>query len=132
MASEKLEMAEVFPVNAQTLYDAWLSSKEHSAFTGSKAEIRPQASTPFSAWDGYITGQTRELEPGRRILQTWRADEFRDKDEDSWLEVIFEDTPKGGRLNLRHWNIPEGLGEQYEEGWREYYFKPMQAYFSTR
>jgi activator of HSP90 ATPase len=132
MASEKLEMDEVFPVDARTLYNAWLTSEQHSAFTGSKAVIEPKAGTAYSAWDGYITGVTKELDTGKCIRQTWRADEFKDSDQDSWLEVTLEDTAKGCHMHLRHWNIPEGLSEQYEEGWREYYFKPMREYFGRK
>jgi activator of HSP90 ATPase len=126
---EKLEMEETFPANAESVYDAWLDSKTHSEFTGGKAVIKPKAGTRYSAWNEYITGEIKELEKGKRILQTWRADEFPQGAEDSMLEVKFEDTGKGCRLLLKHWNIPEGLKQQYKEGWEEYYFKPMKAYF---
>ena len=48
----------------------------------------------------------------------------------SWLEVLIEETDAGSHLTLVHTNIPEGQAKQYEQGWREYYFKPMLAYFS--
>jgi activator of HSP90 ATPase len=31
---------------------------------------------------------------------------------------------------LHHSDIPTGQGEEYRRGWEDYYFRPMQAYFS--
>jgi activator of HSP90 ATPase len=132
MSTEKLELETVLPVSAEDAYDAWLNSKEHSSFTGSKAVIKPKEGSEFRVWDNYITGQIKELEKGRRILQTWRTDEFPENAEDSVLEVMFDNTKKGCRLLLNHWNIPEGQGERYKEGWEEYYFKPMKEYFARK
>jgi len=45
------------------------------------------------------------------------------------LEVLLEAADGGTRITLRHSNLPvDGTG--YEQGWRDYYFTPMQAYFS--
>lgn len=114
------------------LYEGWLNSKVHSAFTGGQAKINPKIGFKYSAWDDYISGAIQELEPNKRILQTWRTTEFKPDDEDSMLEIILEDDSKGGtKLTLNHWNLPEGSKEGYTKGWKEFYFKPMKKYFST-
>jgi hypothetical protein len=61
----------------------------------------------FSAWDGYITGRTLELGPGRRILQAWRTSEFPEDAPDSKVEILLLPVPGGSRLNLIHTEIPE-------------------------
>lgn len=127
---ESLEVSTVLPVDAATLYAAWLSSSKHSAFTGGEAEISPKVGSKFTAWDGYISGVTVILEPDQRIVQSWRTTEFADHDPDSDLEIILEETEGGTRLLLRHTNIPAGQGKQYEKGWEEHYFVPMLEYFS--
>ena len=75
--TESFEIFIFFPgITAQQIYNAWLDSEAHSAFTGSPAQIDPQVGGQFTAWDGYIQGQTLETEPFRRILQAWRTTEF--------------------------------------------------------
>jgi uncharacterized protein YndB with AHSA1/START domain len=113
----------------QLLYDAWLDSDGHSKMTGSPAEVSANPGGQFKAWDGYIWGENLELEPGKRIVQSWRTSEFTNNEEDSQIEVLFEDNETGGtKITLRHTNLPEH-GAQYEQGWQESYFDPMKLYF---
>ncbi len=127
--SESLDLSVVLPVTPERLYKAWLDSKEHSAFTGSKAKIAATVGGKYSAWDGYITGETLELDPPRRIVQSWRTTEFPKDSPDSRLEVLFEAEGEGTRLHLIHTGIPDGQAKKYEGGWPEAYFDPMKEYF---
>jgi activator of HSP90 ATPase len=97
--------------------------------TESSAEIDPRIGGRHSSGDGYIWGENLELEPGVRIVQSWRTTDFDDSDPDSRLELTFEETDEGSLLTLRHTNIPSGQGESYHKGWEEYYFDPMEEYF---
>ncbi len=126
---DSIRVSATFPVTAKRLYEAWLDSKEHTDFTGGKADIVPAAGGVFTAWDGYIQGKTLELDPCRRILQAWRTSGFPPGSADSQLEVLFKEVEGGTEMTLVHTEIPEGQGQQYEEGWREFYFEPMTRYF---
>lgn len=117
------------PATPQQVYDAWLSSKEHSAMTGGVANVDPKVGGDFDAWDGYITGKTIELDPGRRILQTWRTSQFTEKDSDSIIEVLLESDGDGTLLTLIHSNVPDGQTSYEEVGWQQHYFEPMQKRF---
>lgn len=119
-----------FPVKPQELFKAWLSSEQHGAMTGSPADIEPRVGGAFSAWDGYITGTTLELEPGARIVQAWRTSEFPESAPDSKVEINLEAVKNGTRLTLTHSDIPAGQVESYETGWEESYFEPMRQYFA--
>ncbi len=127
---DALTVSAVLPASPQRIYNAWLSGEEHAAFTGSRAEVDPSIGGRFSAWDGYITGTTQELEPDRRIVQAWRAADFPEGSPDARLEVLLEPDEQGTRITLVHTNLPEGQGPSYEEGWLDYYFKPMAGYFT--
>jgi uncharacterized protein YndB with AHSA1/START domain len=132
--SDAFEISTVLPAPPARVYAAWLSSAEHAAMTGgsagSSADIDPRVGGAYSAWDGYITGVTLELEPDRRIVQSWRTVEFPADSQDSRLEIVLEPVTGGARLTLKHSDIPAGQGASYETGWVENYFEPMQAYFS--
>ena len=84
----------------------------------------------FTAWDGYIFGSTLGLEPDRRIVQAWRTSEFPDDALDSQLEILFEEVAEGTEVTLTHSDMPEDQVHSYRQGWEDFYFKPMQEYFS--
>jgi activator of HSP90 ATPase len=131
MALASFEVSTVLPVDPLRVYQAWLSSAEHSAFTGSPAIIDPVVGGQFTAWDDYISGATVELVPFSRIVQRWRTTEFPPGAEDSLVSLSLEpDGCCGTRLTLQHTDIPEGQDESYRQGWLDYYFEPMQRYFA--
>lgn len=131
MPLESLELSVTLPGTPDRIYDAWLDSHHHAAFTGGAAKIDPVVGGGHTAWDGYITGTNVVLERGRRIVQTWRTSEFPEDAADSSLELLLESSGGGTRMVLKHTSIPEGQGEQYGEGWKEYYLDPMLEYFTN-
>jgi activator of HSP90 ATPase len=129
---ESCEVSTIFPVAQKQLYHAWLDSKEHTLFTGSEAKIDPRVGGAFTAWEGYIWGTTLELEPYHRILQDWRTTEFPEESPNSTLEILLDEVEGGTRITLKHSNIPEGQAENYKQGWLDFYFEPMSAYYSAK
>lgn len=111
------------------VFDAWLSSEKHTAMTGGVAHVDPAIGGAFDAWDGYITGETLELESGRRIRQTWRTSHFAPNDPDSTIDVELEPVGDSTLLTLTHSNVPEGQTGYEESGWQQYYFEPMKRRF---
>jgi uncharacterized protein YndB with AHSA1/START domain len=129
---ESFEIWTVVPASPEAVYAAWLDAIAHSAFTGQPATVEPSVGSRFTAFGEYIEGTNRELEPGRRILQSWRTTEFSADDPDSLLEVVLEPHEEGTRLTLRHSEIPEGQGDRYEGGWQEHYFEPLKRFFQPK
>jgi len=123
------EVSDVLPATPDEIYAAWMSSEGHTAMTGAEAHVDPRVGGDFDAWDGYITGRTLALEPGRRIVQSWRTSEFDDTHEDSRIEVLLEPLGEGTRITIRHTNVPDGQTGYEQGGWQESYFEPMREYF---
>jgi len=132
MATDQFEVETTLPAPPAAVYRAWLTGAEHARMTGGAATCRPTAGSRFTAWDGYIEGRNLELEPGRRILQSWRSSEFPEDAPDSRLEVLLRAEGGGTRLVLRHSEIPRGQGASYRKGWSEHYFEPMKQYFAKK
>lgn len=127
----KFKVSSVIPASPMAIYDAWLNSKTHGAMTGGgKAKASPKVGAPFTSFDGYSFGANLDLVPGKRIVQSWRTTDFAAGDPDSTLEVTLTSVPGGTRLSLAHSGIPEGQ-DDYKEGWKEFYFGPMKAYFAA-
>jgi uncharacterized protein YndB with AHSA1/START domain len=121
----------LIPATPQDIYDTWLDSRGHSAMTGGKATQSAKMGAAVTAWDDYITGKNLHLEPGKRIVQTWRTTQFTDAHGDSVISVTLAKVPGGTRLTLNHANVPDDQTSYEESGWKEHYFTPMQRYFMT-
>jgi activator of HSP90 ATPase len=125
------KLSDELPADTQTIYDAWLSGDQHTVMTGGKAEVEPRVGGPFTAWDGYITGHTITLEPGQRIVQSWRTSDFSETDQDSQIEVTLEPLGKGTKITIHHSNVPDRLRSFEAGGWQSHYFDPMRAHFAA-
>jgi activator of HSP90 ATPase len=131
MKADSIRMSAVVAAEPKAVYAAWMSSKGHGEMTGSGAKITAKVGSAFTAWDGYISGKTLELEPGSRIVQSWRTTDFESNEPDSHLEVLLEKAKGGTKVTLVHTNIPAGHGPEYRKGWLDFYFKPMKDYFAS-
>ncbi len=130
--SDSFTLTTYVPASPLQVYTAWLDGEQHSEMTGGRAHCEPVVGAAFDAWDGYIRGTNLELEPGRRILQSWRSSEFPDDAPDSRVELTLQPDADGTTILLRHWDIPPGQGGNYEKGWHEHYFSPMRQYFDKQ
>lgn len=127
--TDSFEISILINAPRNQVFNDWLDSDAHSAFTGEKAVISPNENGRFTAWDGYISGTTELIKEHTHILQRWRTSDFSDDDPDSLLEIRFEDANMATKITLVHSIIPKGQGKDYEVGWIQYYFEPMQNYY---
>ena len=125
---EKIKLSLTLPVDAKTLYNAWLSSEQHSAFTGSEAIINKRKGGAYSTWDGYITGVTIDMIPYTRIIQTWRTTEFDESWPDSLVDLSFVEKDGKTTLTIKQEGLAKGDGAKYKQGWKDFYFTPMKAW----
>jgi activator of HSP90 ATPase len=114
---------------AEAIYKTWVSSEGHTKMAGGTATSTNKVGDSFTAWDGYIHGVNKVLEPYSRIVQSWRTSKFEEGEEDSQIEVILKEEKGTTELTLIHTNVSES-GEHYKNGWNEHYFQPMKTYFS--
>ncbi len=122
------EISEVLPATPQAIYQAWLDSKGHTLMTGSPAQASARAGEQLQRL-GWIYLRSQ---PGVGARQAYRTGMAHNGvpaiRPDSRLEVILEPEGKGARVTIRHSNLPLD-GMQYKQGWVEFYFEPMLAYF---
>ena len=125
----RFTVSATIPASPREIYDAWLDGRRHSAMTGARATASTRVGGRFSAWDGYASGRNLELDPGRRIVQSWRTTDFAASDPDSTVTVTLAPAAGGTKVTLVHSGLT-GDGADYKTGWRDYYFTPMKAYFA--
>ncbi len=119
--------------SADFLYNFFTDSKLQTEITGGKAIINKKIGGNFTAWDGYIKGEIVSLDKNRRIIQKWRTTDFNKKDKDSILEIAIKELEKSrSKLILKHSELPEGSEEEYKNGWKEFYIKPLKEFIKKQ
>ena len=112
------------------VYEAFVNSRVHAAFTGSPATGSARVGGRFTAWDGYISGVHRELVKGRRIVQDWRTSEWPDGAKPSRVEFSLKAVKGGTEIRMVHSDVPAEQADSYRQGWIDYYWDPLKAHFT--
>jgi activator of HSP90 ATPase len=115
------------PPAPDVIYRAYLSSKEHAAFTGQAARMSTRVGGTFTCGDESISGVNVDLEPGKRIVQAWRLNYWKSG---VYSLVSFTLTKKGRgtKLVLDHIGIPPEERGEIDSGWTQYYWDPLREY----
>lgn len=130
MSLEFTVTAEI-PAPASTIYDAWLNSASHAEMTGADSAVQSrEVGADHKAHGDYIWGKNVELVENQKIVQTWRTAEFTEDEQNSIIEVLLEEHGGSTKVTLKHSDLPDS-GGHFEQGWIDYYFSPMKAYFSS-
>jgi activator of HSP90 ATPase len=129
--TKTIRQSEFFPsVKRGQIYDALLDGRKHSDMTGAKATGEASVGAKFTAWDGYISGTNLELESGKRIVQEWQTSEWPESAAPSRLEWTFVEKDDGTEVTMVHSDVPALQAESYRQGWIDYYWTPMKAFFA--
>lgn len=129
MQTEDIHQQLVFPTSAIDLYHCIMDARIHSSFTGSEALIEDKENTTFTAFDGYAMGKNVVLERGKKIVQTWRAEEEQwPTNHYSEVVFLFSDTEEGCKLEFHQTGVPKELAQRIADGWYEYYWEPLRFY----
>jgi activator of HSP90 ATPase len=111
------------------VYETLMDTAKHQALSGEKAVISREIGGAFEAWGDHIAGFNLALEPGRKIVQAWRA---KDWWPDHYSIATFELSERDGGTELRFTQIgvPPHRFDGHSRGWVEAYWRPMQERFA--
>jgi activator of HSP90 ATPase len=111
------------------VFETLMDPGKHEALSGKKAVISREVGGAFTAWGDHIAGFNLALDPGRKIVQAWRA---RDWWPDHYSIATFELHDLGGATELRFTQIgvPPHRFDGHSQGWIDAYWKPMQDLFN--
>ncbi len=119
-----------FRASPQAVYDALTDARQHAAFTGAAARISSQVGGRFSVWDGFASGTVQTLEPGRKIVWSWRAGDWPDGT-DSTVTMTLTKTTTGTRLRFTQVGVPAAFAADVAQGWQDFYWTPLAAYLAA-
>jgi len=114
------------------VYNALMSARIHSEFTGSKATIVPKVGGRVTAWGNYITARNLELIKGKRIVQEWSTSEWPKDYPPSKLTITLKKSGGKTELTMVHSKVPMSQIKSYTGGWVESYWDPLKKYFEGK
>ena len=125
------QTVEFTDVSPDRLFETYMDARLHAAAIAAPVEMDPRVGGRFSAFGG-LTGRNVLIESPRIIVQTWRANIFREEDADSVLVLLFERTDAGARVRLVQANVPEHAIQTIEQGWQQHYWSRWTRYLENR
>ncbi len=113
------------------VYDALMDSKKHSQFTGEEAKISNKVKGKFTAYGGYIEGESLKLTPGKIIVQSWRGSDW---PKGHFSKVTYTLMKKGNKtqLKFKQEGVPVDQYDSIKQGWVGYYWKPLSKMFGEK
>ncbi len=121
----------VLPAPGERLFDMFVSADLHGAFTGSPVTIDEKPGSPFTAFDGALSGTMLETVRPVVVVLSWRSVNFQESDPDSTLILHFNDHDGGGVVDLIHLDVPDHDFEGVTNGWQSYYWTPWRKYLES-
>jgi activator of HSP90 ATPase len=124
METKTIKQSVTIKASPHDVYEALMDEKIHAEFTSGEATISRKLGGKFSTYDGYASGINVELEQDKKIVQTWRADDW---PEGHFSKATFTLTKVTGgtKLTFTQTDVPEEQYADVGEGWKEYYWSPM-------
>lgn len=121
----------MLPGTPHQVYELWMDSKKHTEFTGSEAKISRAVGGTFATFGGWATGKNIELLPDKKIIQTWRGDDW-PEGHFSVITVRLLPAPDGGaKLLFTQTGVPLSVAKSVAQGWKDYYWEPMKKYLKN-
>ena len=124
METKTIRQSVAIRASTHDVYEALMDSRKHSQLTGGKASISREVGGKFNAFDGYCEGVNLELVPDRKIVQSWRANDW---PEGHYSKATFtlKERQGGTNLTFTQTGVPEDQYDDVSQGWRDYYWAPM-------
>lgn len=117
-----------FKVPPQQVYETLMDTAKHPALSGEKASISREVGGAFTAWGDHISGFNLALQPGRKIVQAWRAKDWW-PDHYSIVTIDLQEADGGTELRFTQIGVPPHRFEGHSSGWISAYWQPMQELF---
>jgi uncharacterized protein YndB with AHSA1/START domain len=95
-------------------------------WSGYPARMEATDGSEFSIFDGDITGRNLRVVEKKQLVQEWY---FGDRSEESVVTIDLAPHQTGTKVTLEHTNVPDEEVEEFEEGWRLFYWGAIKEFF---
>jgi activator of HSP90 ATPase len=110
------------------VFDALTDTAHVRGWSGDEAKMNGQTGSRFSLWNGSIFGINIEVTP-KRIIQDWKENTW---DKFSKVTIYLHEKDDHTELELIHEQIPDGSVASIDNGWDDYYLRPLKMYVEEK
>ena len=119
-------------VTPEELFEMYLDPRKHSRAIGAPVTMSREPGSTFAAFgERSVRGKTLLIAPKSRIVQTWRAEVWRDFEPDSVLVLTFTKTANGAAVDLVQAGVPDAVYDTIHRGWFDMYWKRWREYLQA-
>lgn len=122
--TQTIKQGAMLPGTPHDVFELLMDEKQHAEFTGGEAKVSRSVGGSFVTFDGWASGKNVELVKDKKIVQTWRADDWPDGHY-STITIQLIKAPKDTKLLFTQTDVPIMFGKDVAKGWKEYYWEPM-------
>ena len=113
------------------VYAALTEASRFAEVTAAPASMEASPGGAFRFFNGMIEGRNVELEPGRRIVQAWRAKTW-PAGRYSLVTFALQPDRGGTKLVFDQCGFPDDERAHLDGGWHKMYWEPLQRYLARQ
>lgn len=124
MHTESFELSRTVSLTPLEAFHAFADSKALAKLLGQGASSKPDGTV--HAPQGFVFGRALDVEPGKRLVRSYRATTFADGTEDARAELRFEPVGRGATLvSVHQTGLPQGQADACIALWLERCLDPL-------
>lgn len=109
----------------QSVWAALVQPKHIAVWSGAPARMSAKVGAGFRLWGGDIHGRNIAVIPKKKLVQEWFGGDWT---KPSMVTITLAAEKAGTRLRLIQTGVPAGERHEFADGWKLYYFGPLQAH----
>jgi activator of HSP90 ATPase len=113
---------------ADDLYETIMDAKKHTSLSGAPTTMSRRVGGRFAVGHD-LEGKNLKLVPGKRIVQSWRANNW-PKGTYSKATFAFARSAGGAKITFTQTGVPDKFRREISTGWKSYYWGPMRKKFA--
>ena len=106
------------------VFEALMDEKQHAALTKGEARISRHIGGAFTTFDGWASGKQVELVPDKKIVQSWRAEDW-PAGTVSMCTYTLSEVKDGTRIQFIQTDVPKAFVKSVAKGWNDFYWRPL-------
>lgn len=122
---------EIIGATPHEVFEVLMDEEQHAALTKGEAKISRQVGGNFTTFDGWANGKQIELIPDKKIVQTWRAEDWpAGAMSTCWYNL--SSVAGGTKIQFRQSDVPKSFVKSVAKGWNDFYWRPVEKLFSIK
>lgn len=126
--TKTIELSEKFQCRGKEFYDAMTRIEMVTAFTRGHVKMSVEKGGKFSMFGGNVTGEFKELVPGKKIVQYWRYKQWPEQHH-SEVTIHIDEKDDHTLVRVVQSLVPSSEVEKTKENWQRYYFQSIKSAF---